>query len=260
MGDDISSLELDVRREVAEFATVFIEVAKRTRTPSDVLLNQKIGSLHKRIACIQEQLERLPTLEGIRTEIARLAVENYPALPGTATENQCRAIALAQQMRGWFETLGYTLEKYEIWAEEYFEWIINIPVRRGYDRILIRGVAGEVGLSDVMALRSSIEAQKTDEGCLVTTRRISRAARDEKLLIICWRSTFAAISSKPSKMSSNLPMRLSWSKTSLLMRILCWLKKKPAKTFSTFSALAKSRRVITKGRRGRSTPRFWASR
>ncbi|WP_392476521.1 NACHT domain-containing protein [Nostoc sp. C110] len=179
LGDEISSLELDVRREVAEFATVFIEVAKRTRTPSDVLLNQKIGSLHKRIACIQEQMERLPTLEGIRTEIARLAAENYPALPGTATENQCRAIALAQQMRGWFETLGYDFEKYEIWAEEYFEWIIHIPVRRSYDRILIRGVAGEVGLSDVMALRSSVEEQKTDEGWLVTTRRISRAARDE---------------------------------------------------------------------------------
>ncbi len=179
LGDDIRSLELDVRREVAEFATVFIEVAKRTRTPSDVLLNQKIGSLHKRIACIQEQMERLPTLEGIRTEIARLAVENYPALPGTVTANQCREIALAQQMRGWFETLGYDFEKYEIWAEEYFEWIIHIPVRRSYDRILIRGVAGEVGLSDVMALRSSVEAQKTDEGWLVTTRRISRAARDE---------------------------------------------------------------------------------
>ncbi|MDZ8262001.1 NACHT domain-containing protein [Nostoc sp. ChiQUE01b] len=179
LGDDIRSLELDVRREVAEFATVFIEVAKRTRTPADVLLNQKIGSLHKRIASIQEQLERLPTLEGIRTEIARLAVENYPALPGNVTENQCRAIALAQQMRGWFETLGYDFEKYEIWAEEYFEWIIHIPVRRSYDRILIRGIAGEVGLSDVMALRSSVNEQKTDEGWLVTTRRISRAARDE---------------------------------------------------------------------------------
>ncbi len=179
LGDDIRSLELDVRREVAEFATVFIEVAKRTRTPADVLLNQKIGSLHKRIASIQEQLERLPTLEGIRTEIARLAVENYPALSGNVTENQCRAIALAQQMRGWFETLGYRLEKYEIWAEEYFEWIINIPVRRSYDRILIRGVAGEIGLSDVMALRSSVNEQKTDEGWLVTTRRISRAARNE---------------------------------------------------------------------------------
>ncbi|PHJ61571.1 hypothetical protein VF14_09170 [Nostoc linckia z18] len=178
-GDDIRSLELDVRREVAEFATVFIEVAKRSRTPADVLMSQKIGSLHSRIASIQEQLDRLPTLEGIRTEIARLAAQNYPALPGSVTENQCRAIALAQQMRGWFETLGYDFEKYEIWAEEYFEWIIQIPVRRSYDRILIRGVAGEIGLSDVMALRSSVEAQKTDEGWLVTTRRISRAARDE---------------------------------------------------------------------------------
>ncbi len=179
LGDEIRSLEIDLRREVIEFATIFIEVAKRTRTPADVLLSQQIGSLHKRIASIQEQLERLPTLEGIRTEIARLAVENYPALTGTLTENQCRAIALAQQMRGWFETLGYDFEKYEIWAEEYFEWIIQIPVRRSYDRILVRGVAGEVGLSDVMALRSSVEAQKTDEGWLVTTRRISRAARDE---------------------------------------------------------------------------------
>ena len=87
-------------------------------------------------------------------------------------ENKCRAIALAQQMRGWFETLGYRLEKYEIWAEEYFEWILNIPVRRSYDRIIIRGVAGEIKLSDVMALRQSVNEQKTDEGWVVTTRRI----------------------------------------------------------------------------------------
>jgi len=43
----------------------------------------------------------------------------------------------------------------------------------------VRGIEGEAGLSDVMALRSSVEAQKTDEGWLVTARRISRAARDE---------------------------------------------------------------------------------
>ncbi|WP_414576252.1 NACHT domain-containing protein [Anabaena sp. CCY 9402-a] len=179
LGDEIRNLELDVRREVAAFVTVFSEVAQRSRTPADVLMSWQIGSLHDRITNIQEQLERLPTLEGIRTEMARLATQNYPALTGTATENQCRAIALAQQMRGWFETLGYRLEKYEIWAEEYFEWIITVPVRRSYDRILVRGVAGEVRLSDVIALRQSVNEQKTDEGWLVSTRRISRAARDE---------------------------------------------------------------------------------
>ncbi|GAA6615896.1 NACHT domain-containing protein [Scytonema sp. NUACC26] len=182
LGDDIKTLGLDIRREVAAFATVFIEVAKRSRTPSDTLMSQQIGSLHKKIAAVTEQLDRLPTLEGIRTEMARLASQNYPALPAASTivENNCKAVALAQQMRGWFETLGYRFEKYEVWAEDFFELIINIPVRRNRsDRILIRGIAGEAGLSDAIALSSSVEQQRTDEGWLVTARRISRAARNE---------------------------------------------------------------------------------
>ena len=182
LGDEIKDLRIDIRREIAAFYIIFSEIAKRTRNPADTMMSQQIGSLHRRIANIQEQINRLPTLEGIRTEIARLALpENVETLHVTSlqNENQCRAIALAQQMRGWFETLGYSFEKHEVWAEEYFELIINIPVRRSFDRILVRGIAGEVGLSDVMALRQSVQEQKTDEGWLVTTRRISRAARDE---------------------------------------------------------------------------------
>jgi predicted NACHT family NTPase len=181
LGDEIKNLGIDIRREVAAFATVFIEVAKRSRTPADVLMNQQIGSLHKRIATIQEQLERLPTLEGMRTEMARLAAQSVETRGGASLqEKKCRAIALAQQMQGWFETLGYRFEKYEVWEDNYFEWIIDIPARRNrYDRILVRGIEGEAGLADVMALRQSVEAQRTDEGWLVTARRISRAARDE---------------------------------------------------------------------------------
>jgi predicted NACHT family NTPase len=189
LGDDIKTLGLDIRREVAAFATIFIEIAKRSRTPSDALLSQQVISLHRRIANITEQLERLPTLEGIRTELARIASGNYPALPpeNAVVDNSCRAMALAQQMRGWFETLGYRFEKYEVWEQDYFEWIINIPVRRNrYDRILIRGIAGEAGLSDVMALSSKVEQQRTDEGWLVSARRISRSS--------------AAMKSKKSKM------------------------------------------------------------
>ncbi len=181
LGDEIKTSGIDMRREIAAFATVFIEVAKRSRTPADVLMNQQIGSLHKRIASIQEQLERLPTQEGMRTEMARLAAQSVETLHATSLqEKKCRAIALAQQMQGWFETLGYRFEKYEVWEDNYFEWIIDIPARRNrYDRILIRGIEGEAGLGDVMALRQSVEKQKTDEGWLVTARRISRAARDE---------------------------------------------------------------------------------
>ncbi|HEY9614846.1 NACHT domain-containing protein, partial [Allocoleopsis sp.] len=182
LGDEIRELGIDVHREFAAFATVFIEVAKRSRTPAEVLTNQQIGSLHKRIENIQQRLERLPTLEGIRTEMARLAAQDYPALPAaeSSTEKNCRAFVLAQQMRGWFETLGYRFERYEVWEDSYFEWIINIPVRRNrYDRILVRGIEGEAGIRDVAALRQSVEEQRTDEGWLVTARRISRAARDE---------------------------------------------------------------------------------
>lgn len=182
LGDNIRSLGIDIRREIATFYIVFAEVAKRTRNPADTLMSQQIGSLQKRIVNIQELLDRLPTLEGIRIEMARLAAQNSPALleAETSTENKCRAIALAQQMRGWFETLGYRFEKYEIWGDSYFEWIINVPTRRNrYDRILIRGIEGEVGLKDVAVLRSSVEQQRTDEGWLITARRIARAARNE---------------------------------------------------------------------------------
>jgi WD40 repeat protein len=209
LGDRIQALGIDARQEFYQFAAVFIEVAKRTRTPAEVLAHQKLDSLHQQIGAIQERLHRLPTLEGMRTEMARLATQSYPVLPeaiasqlsegviATPTsvqnlsvqnlsvqeqqfqESRCRAFALAQQIKGWFETLGYRFESYEVWQDDYFEWVIDIPVRRGrYDRILVRGIDGEAGLRDIKALRQSVETQRTDEGWLVTARRISRAARE----------------------------------------------------------------------------------
>ncbi len=181
LGDTIRELEIDPRREFYEFVAVFVEVAKRTRTPAEVLTNQRLGKLHQSLSQLQQRLDRLPTAEGIRTEIAQLLQQNYPALQATelATEHSCRALVLAQQLRGWFETLDYRFEPYQVWEEDYFEQIINIPARRGFDRILVRGIAGEAQLADVVALGQSVEEQKTDEGWLVTSRRLSRSARDE---------------------------------------------------------------------------------
>ena len=179
---DLQANNVDVRREFYEFAAVFIEVAKRTRTPAEILAEQKLDSLHRQIGTLQERLSRLPTLEGMRTEMARLTAQDNPALPaGEAfSAEQCKAFALAQQMRGWFETLGFRFESHEVWQDDYFEWIINIPIRRGrYDRILVRGIDGEAGLRDVEDLKQAVETHRTDEGWLVTARRISRAARDE---------------------------------------------------------------------------------
>jgi len=181
LGDTIRELEIDPRREFYEFVAVFVEVAKRTRTPAEVLTNQRLGKLHQSLKQLQQRLDRLPTAEGIRTEIAQLLQQNYPALQTaeSATEPSCRALVLAQQLRGWFETLDYRFEPYQVWEEDYFEQIINIPARRGFDRILVRGIAGEAQLADVVALGESVEEQQTDEGWLVTARRLSRSARDE---------------------------------------------------------------------------------
>ncbi|NET58546.1 MAG: NACHT domain-containing protein [Symploca sp. SIO2E6] len=178
---ELQANNIDVRREFFQFAVIFIEVAKRTRTPAEILTNQKLSSLHRQIGSLQERLNRLPTLEGMRTEIARLAAQTTPALPGAdSSAEQCQALALAEQMRGWFETLGYRFESYEVWATNYFEWIINISVWRSrYIRILVRGVDGEVGLADVQALQQSVNNQQTDEGWLVTARRIARVAREQ---------------------------------------------------------------------------------
>ncbi|MGB3267583.1 MAG: NACHT domain-containing protein [Microcoleus sp.] len=182
LGKEIRDLGIDPRREFMAFAAVFMEVAKRTRTLGDVMVGNSLASLQKRLCMVMDRIERLPTLEGIRTEFARLESQDYPALPAAESNNiqKSQAFILSQQVRGWFETLSYRFEKYEIWEDNYFEWIINVPVRRNrYDRILVRGIAGEAGLKDISALRESVEKQRTDEGWLVTARRISRAARDE---------------------------------------------------------------------------------
>jgi WD40 repeat protein len=179
IGDAVTALGLDPQRELATFASCFIVVAKRTRTPGDVLMSHQVTSVQQQLAQVMEQLERLPTLEGMRTELMRLSAAETLLLPG-ASPQSCRAFALAQQMREWFETLGYRFESHEVWGADYFEWIIDIPVRRGrYDRVLVRGIDGEVGIKDVRSLSESVAAQKADEGWVVTARRIAQAARGE---------------------------------------------------------------------------------
>lgn len=178
-GDQVKSLGIDLRRELMAFSAIFIAVTRRTRTPAEVLENQRLESLHQVIMTIQDRLDRLPTLDGIRTEMARLVTQAVPALPAGKGQVDNGLYALAQQLRGWFETIGHRFEPYEVGETEHFEWIIQVTDRRGrYDRILVRGIEGEVELRDVMALQQSVETQQTDEGWLVTTRRISPAARE----------------------------------------------------------------------------------
>ncbi|NJR70467.1 MAG: NACHT domain-containing protein [Synechococcales cyanobacterium CRU_2_2] len=172
LGDAIGELGLSPRQELAEFAGVFLRVTRRSRTPKETLMGQQLRKIEQTIDRRFEQLGAIVVEQGA---LAGGAVEK-----ALATGVTCRAAGLGAQLREWFEILGYRFESYERWEADHFEWVINIPVRRGrYDRVLVRGVDGEVGVQDVRSLAESVTTQKADEGWIVTARRISQAARGE---------------------------------------------------------------------------------
>ena len=111
----------------------------------------------------------------LKVEVQRLQSISRASLPvGTALDY------LAQQMKGWFETLGYSFEGHLERNDDSIEWIINIPKkRRGYDRIAVLIVEGEVEIGHVARLRGLSTKESTDEGWAVTARRVSQAAREE---------------------------------------------------------------------------------
>ncbi|MEL7242493.1 MAG: NACHT domain-containing protein, partial [Cyanobacteria bacterium J06573_2] len=184
--EGIREEQINVLHELAEFSAVFLKVVELTRTPAEVQRDRNIASLQQELTIIKQQLQQLGTLKEISTHLAKITnLEKPHPNPllinerGKAKQKECKAENLALQLQGWFKTLGYQFEKYQVWETDYFELIIKIQGRRRFDRILIRGIDGEATISDLINLRQSVETQKTDEGWLIAARRISRAARDE---------------------------------------------------------------------------------
>jgi WD40 repeat protein len=153
----------DLKQELGEFAQAFLFETRRSRTPKETLMGHQLRKIEQ---SIEQKFEQVAGQLG--------AMAGSPLLQAGET---CRAAGLAEQMKAWFEVLGYRLEKSQKWETDWFEWVINIPKRRGFDRILVRGTASEVGVKDVMALRESVTASLVDEGWVVTAMRISKAAR-----------------------------------------------------------------------------------
>jgi WD40 repeat protein len=91
-----------------------------------------------------------------------------------------KGLKIAKQMHGWLTALRYEFEAYEGLQADYCEWIIRIPVRRGrFDRILIRGIQSESKVKDLQDLKGLVSRHQTDEGWLITNRRISPAVQNE---------------------------------------------------------------------------------
>ena len=59
LGDRLQQESVSVRRELSEFAPLFVTVARRTRTPAQVLAAWDVRSLQKQLTEIHDRLERL---------------------------------------------------------------------------------------------------------------------------------------------------------------------------------------------------------
>ncbi|OBQ20427.1 MAG: hypothetical protein AN488_12830 [Anabaena sp. WA113] len=187
IGNKIKHQNIDYRRELTEFARLFVEIAKRARTATEILQDHKLDSLQTSLNQIREQINQLSLAE-IQKQITQIT-QNYQKLlpPGEIP----RETELAKQLKKWFEALGYKFENHEVLKKDYFQWIINIPKRRGYDRIFIHGVEAEAGINDINTVKKALETYKTDESWIVAPRRVSKAARnevekDENKQIICY--------------------------------------------------------------------------
>ena len=175
LGDQLPGI--DPQRELGTFAALFIEIIKQTRSPKEIRQEQKLDSLQQSLRQVQARMQQLPSLEAVNQLVNQLAGVETLALSAAAQNSN--ATDLARQLGEWFEVLDYDRdEEYEVWAADYFEWIINFPVgRRKVSRTLVRGVAGEVGMADLQSFQQAVESAGADEGWLVGNRRVSKATR-----------------------------------------------------------------------------------
>jgi predicted NACHT family NTPase len=83
---------------------------------------------------------------------------------------------LDRQLQDWFEALRYEIEENSrLETEDYFEWIIRIPVRSRFDRVLIHGIAGEPTMQDLARVERIVREKNLDEGCAVTDYRVGKS-------------------------------------------------------------------------------------
>jgi len=164
IGDDLRDQNIDPRLEFASFTLVFHEMVDRTRSPAEARRDRKIDEILDLIK---------------QGNIGAIRVKNLEMIQGD----------LADQLKAWFKTLGYSLGSYNVQTDEYSEWVIRIPGRRGYDRILVRCIERQTEANDLEGLKLSMEKQQPVEGWLISARRKSQSAceiADQDDRIFCY--------------------------------------------------------------------------
>jgi hypothetical protein len=123
----------------------------------------------------QFKSSRTPDRQSARTVEAATRIQSFarePLKQGTALD------LLFNDVEAWFKALGFHWEGHKRESDRHVEFIVQMPVRRRYDRVLIRVVSGEATMADVAALSEVVSETGCDEGWVVCASRISPAARD----------------------------------------------------------------------------------
>lgn len=105
---------------------------------------------------------------------------NLVSVVGKPTQPNLSENSLEQILRPWFKCIGYEFEDHKGQSpapDNYFEWIIRVKARRGFDRIVVHGIHGEIKAIHFSALSEAVDKYGTDEGWVITSRRISNIAR-----------------------------------------------------------------------------------
>lgn len=125
---------------------------------NDFQIIEKLDEVHHDVKNMQNDI----------TEVKELLLQKTRKLPINE---------LTIQVKKWFDVVGYGVENYENMLQSCSELIINIPTRRGYDRVFISCVAEAVEVTHLEKLLEQTKKHKCDEGWIITYRRVSGSVR-----------------------------------------------------------------------------------
>jgi predicted NACHT family NTPase len=137
-----------------------------------------IKSLHKEVLFLMHNdFQILNELEVIKnvTEDTREIVRNLHNK--LLIKENLVNLSLAANVKSWFKAVGYQFESYEKSESDMYGFIINITVRRSYDRIYILCVSESVELTHLNNLKDYTKKNNCDEGWIITYKRISPSVR-----------------------------------------------------------------------------------
>ena len=156
-----------VREELGKDAQDFFQVEEGI---ANVEINRLSEVLHKECAN-DEELFRGNVLDSLRRMEDAASDSQVEHKPSPLYQSP-----LPTRLNAWFEALGYRFEQADF-SGPVSRWLLNIPARRGFDRIVVHAVEGEASSKELTSLVEHVRKTAADEGWIVADVRISNVVR-----------------------------------------------------------------------------------